>query len=73
MFAIIVNPVSGGGKNAQIAKQIEALLTQRGETYQVFETANEGDGDRQVRRLKVAAKTWSASAGTVRCLRSCTS
>ncbi|MDY3833183.1 MAG: acylglycerol kinase family protein, partial [Candidatus Ventricola sp.] len=49
MFAIIVNPVSGGGKNAQIAKQIEALLTQRGETYQVFETANEGDGDRQVR------------------------
>ena len=49
MFAIIVNPVSGGGKNAQIAKQIEALLTQRGETYRLFETANEGDGDRQVR------------------------
>lgn len=49
MFAIIVNPVSGGGKNAQIAKQIEALITQRGETYKVFETANEGDGDRQVR------------------------
>ncbi|MBP3522899.1 MAG: diacylglycerol kinase family lipid kinase [Clostridia bacterium] len=49
MFAIIVNPVSGGGKNAQIARQIEALLRQRGETYQLFETANEGDGDRQVR------------------------
>ena len=49
MFAIIVNPVSGGGKNAQIAKQIEALLTQHGEKYKVFETANEGDGDRQVR------------------------
>lgn len=49
MFAIIVNPVSGGGKNAQIAKQIEALLAQRGETSRIFETANEGDGDRQVR------------------------
>lgn len=49
MFAIIVNPVSGGGKNAQIAKQIGALLLQRGKAYRVFETAKEGDGDRQVR------------------------
>lgn len=49
MFAIIVNPVSGGGKNAQIAKQIAELLMQRGKAYRLFETANEGDGDRQVR------------------------
>ena len=49
MFAIIVKPVSGGRKNAPMARQIEALLRQRGETYQLFETANEGDGDRQVR------------------------
>ena len=49
MFAIIVNPVSGGGKNAQIAKRIEDILGQRGEAYRLFETENEGDGDRQVR------------------------
>ncbi|MGN0773697.1 MAG: diacylglycerol/lipid kinase family protein [Candidatus Ventricola sp.] len=49
MFAIIVNPVSGGGKNAQIAKRIGEILTQRAEAYRLFETENEGDGDRQVR------------------------
>lgn len=49
MFAIIVNPVSGGGKNAQIAKRIEEILGQRGEAYRLFETESEGDGDRQVR------------------------
>ena len=47
MFAIIVNPVSGGGKNAQLAKQVEALLAQRGEACRVFETQTEGDGERQ--------------------------
>lgn len=49
MFAIIVNPISGGGKNAEIAGKIEAILTQRGERYRLFETTNAGDGDRQAR------------------------
>lgn len=50
MFAIIANPVSGGGRNAQIVRQIEAILTQREAAYRLYETENEGDGDRQARR-----------------------
>lgn len=49
MFGIIVNPVSGGGKNAEIAKQIGDILAQRGKESRLFETECEGDGDRQVR------------------------
>lgn len=49
MFGIIVNPVSGGGKNKKIAEEIVRLLVQRGETCRMFETACEDDGDRQTR------------------------
>ena len=49
MFGIIVNPVSGGGKNQAIVDQIAALLRERGEEYRVFPTEAEGDGDRQAR------------------------
>ena len=49
MFGIIVNPVSGGGKNKEIAEKITALLAQRGKQACVFATENEGDGDRQAR------------------------
>lgn len=49
MFGIIVNPVSGGGKNAKLVGQIEALLDQRGEAYRRFETEAEGDGGRQAK------------------------
>ena len=47
MFGIIINPVSGGGKNQEIARQITELLAQRGEQARVFATECEGDGDRQ--------------------------
>lgn len=49
MFGIIVNPVSGGGKNKQITGQIEEILNQRGLTHRTFMTDHEDDGDRQVR------------------------
>jgi len=49
MFGIIVNPVSGGGKNKAIVDQIEALLRERGEECRLFPTESEGDGDRQAR------------------------
>lgn len=48
MFGIIVNPVSGGGKNAKLAKEVVKLLEQRGEECRVFETKHEDDGGRQV-------------------------
>ena len=47
MFGIIVNPVSGGGKNQAIVDQIMALLRERGEECRLFPTEAEGDGDRQ--------------------------
>ena len=49
MFGIIVNPVSGGGKNKAIVEQIEALLRERGEECRLFPTQSEGDGDHQAR------------------------
>ena len=49
MFGIIVNPVSGGGKNQKVVKEIEKLLAERGETCRLFPTEAEGDGDRQAR------------------------
>lgn len=49
MFGIIVNPVSGGGKNKVIVDQIAALLRERGEECRLFPTEAEGDGDRQAR------------------------
>jgi len=49
MFGIIVNPVSGGGKNVKAAQEIERILTERGESCRVFETEHEDDGERQVR------------------------
>jgi len=49
MFGVIVNPVSGGGKNKSIADEIVRILAQRGESSRVFETEHEDDGDHQVR------------------------
>ena len=49
MFGIIVNPVSGGGKNKKIAEEIVRILDQRGIASRVFETEQENDGDHQVR------------------------
>ncbi len=49
MFGIIVNPVSGGGKNKTLAAQVEALLDERGIAHRLFATENEGDGGRQAK------------------------
>jgi len=49
MFGIIVNPVSGGGRNTQIAQEVVRVLEARGEACRVFETEHEDDGGRQVR------------------------
>lgn len=50
MFGIIVNPVSGGGKNKALVAQIEAMLDTRGMAHRLFATENEGDGAHQTRR-----------------------
>ena len=49
MFGIIVNPVSGGGKNKTLTAQVEALLDERGIAHRLFATENEGDGGHQAR------------------------
>lgn len=49
MFGIIVNPVSGGGQNTQLAHEICGILAQRGEAYRLYETQTENDGGRQTR------------------------
>ena len=49
MFGIIVNPVSGGGKNKTLMAQVEALLDERGIAHRLFATENEGDGGYQAR------------------------
>jgi len=49
MFGIIVNPVSGGGKNKTLMAQVEALLDERGIAHRLFATENEGDGGHRAR------------------------
>ena len=49
MFGVIVNPVSGGGKHVGLARRIESMLEERGETCRFFYTECENDGDRQAR------------------------
>ena len=49
MFGVIVNPVSGGGKNKEVVQKIEKLLAERGEECRIFPTEAEDDGDRQAR------------------------
>lgn len=49
MFGIVVNPVSGGGKNQSVISKIEQILRERGEECRLFPTQAEGDGDRQAR------------------------
>lgn len=46
MFALIDNPVSGGGGHTELVRRIRAALEERGETVRLFETRGEGDGER---------------------------
>lgn len=50
MYGIMVNPVSGGGKNKKTIQQVEALLNERGIEYRLFCTECEGDGSRQTKQ-----------------------
>lgn len=50
MFAIIVNPISGGGKNAQLTQQLCAVIEARGHKAEVFATEGEGDACVKARR-----------------------
>jgi len=50
MYGIVVNPVSGGGKNKKTIQQVEALLNERGIEYRLFCTECEGDGSRQTKQ-----------------------
>lgn len=49
MYGVIVNPVSGGGKNKQLIAEIEALLAGRGESCRIFRTEAEGDCGHQTK------------------------
>ena len=49
MFGLIDNPVSGGGAHAELIRQIESAIAERGERCQMFVTQAAGDGERQTR------------------------
>ena len=49
MFAVIVNPVSGGGEALKLARRVMRRLEADGRESRLFETSGEGDAARQVR------------------------
>lgn len=50
MFGIIVNPVSGAGKNAALSERVLDALAGRGIVARMYETRMEGDGEEQARQ-----------------------
>lgn len=49
MFAVIVNPVSGGGEALKLARRVMRRLEEERRESCLFETSGEGDAARQVR------------------------
>ena len=49
MFAVIVNPVSGGGEALKLARRVIERLEKDGRKSRLFETSGEGDAARQIR------------------------
>ena len=49
MFAVIVNPVSGGGEAARLAIHVSERIAELGQESRLFETGGEGDAARQIR------------------------
>lgn len=49
MFAVIVNPVSGGGEAMKLAQRVMQRLDKDGRESRLFETGGEGDAARQIR------------------------
>lgn len=50
VFAVIINPVSGGGKNGGLTERICDALAQRGHRARVFATQGEGDAAQKTRQ-----------------------
>lgn len=50
MFAIVVNPAAGNGRQATLLDRLKRMLNERSEAYAVYETTGVGDTARQVRR-----------------------
>ena len=48
MFAVIVNPVSGGGEAMKLAQRVMQRLDKDGRESRLFETGGEGDAARQI-------------------------
>ena len=63
MFAIIVNPVSGGREGAHLVEQLNALICEAGHTAQVFATECEGDATAKARQALEAGFTSIVSVG----------
>ena len=49
MFAVIVNPVSGGGEAVRLAIRISERIAAMGQESRLFETSGDGDAARQTR------------------------
>lgn len=49
MFAVIVNPVSGGGEALKLARRVMRRLEEERRESRLFETSGEGDAAKQVR------------------------
>lgn len=63
MFAIIVNPVSGGREGAQLVEQMKALIAEKGHTAHVFATECEGDATQKARQALEEGYTSVVSVG----------
>ena len=48
MFAVIVNPVSGGGEAMKLAQRVMQRLDKDGRESRLFETGGEGDAACQI-------------------------
>lgn len=49
MFAVVVNPVSGGGEALKLARRVMRRLEEERRESRLFETSGEGDAAKQVR------------------------
>lgn len=63
MFGIIVNPVSGGGKYAELAKRLCAMIEEKGHAARVYATECEGDCRAKTRQALEAGCTSIVGVG----------
>ena len=64
MFAVIVNPVSGGGEAVRLAIRISERIAAMGQESRLFETSGDGDAARQTRAAveagELAPERWES-------------